>query len=92
MGDTVRVVSAFQNVAASHLQELSGDVFVCGSDPEAREAVVRIAQGLVGLTAWHADSIDNSVVAEALTSVRIFINKKYAIDGAGIRVAGKRLI
>lgn len=93
LGDTVRVVSAFQNIAASHLrsdhlQDLSGDVLVCGNDPGARETVVRVAQDL-GLTAWHAGPIDNSVVAEALTSVLIFMNKRYEMDGAGIRIVGK---
>lgn len=93
LGEDVRVVSAFQNIAAAHLrsdnlQDLAGDVLVCGNDPEARETVVVIARDL-GLTAWHAGPIDNSAVAEALTSVLIFINKRYGMDGAGIRVVGK---
>ena len=41
------------------------------------------------LRAWHAGAIDNSVVAEALTSVLIFLNKKYQLDGAGIRITGE---
>ena len=63
------------------------DVLVSGDDPEARERVVEIAER-IGLKAWHAGPIDNSVVAEALTSVLIFMNRKYAFDGAGIRVVG----
>jgi hypothetical protein len=31
----------------------------------------------------------NSVAAEALTSILIFINKTYSVDGAGIRITGK---
>lgn len=94
LGDGVRVVSAFQNVAAAHLNsehlaERSGDVLVCGNDPEAREAVIGLARDL-GLTAWHAGPIDNSVVAESLTSVLIFLNKKYGFQGAGIRIIGER--
>lgn len=90
LGEGVRVVSAFQNIAAAHLQsehprELSGDVLVCGNDPAARDAVVRIAED-IGLTAWHAGPIDNSTVPEALTSVLIYMNKRYGLDGAGIRI------
>jgi hypothetical protein len=31
------------------------------------------------------------VVAEALTSVLIFMNKRYGMGGAGIRIAGAKL-
>lgn len=93
LGENVRVVSAFQNIAAAHLQhdrlnEVSCDVLVCGNDAAARGVVVEIAEDL-GLQAWHAGPIDNSAVAEALTSVLIFINKKYALEGAGIRIVTK---
>jgi NADPH-dependent F420 reductase len=92
LGDGVRVVSAFQNVAAAHLRHdrlgaSACDVLVSGNDPGARDSVVEIAEK-IGLKAWHAGPIDNSVVAEALTSVLIFMNKKYELDGAGIRVVG----
>jgi len=91
LGDDVRVVSAFQNVAAAHLQHDTAhdcDVLVCGNDREAREVVVELAK-TIGLRAWHAGPLDNSAVAEALTSVLIFLNKFYRIDGAGIRITGK---
>lgn len=92
LGDGVRVVSAFQNIAAAHLRsgkqdEEDCDVLVCGNDPEARQVVVDLAQ-TIGLKAWHAGAIDNSAVAEGLTSILIFLNKKYKIDGAGIRITG----
>jgi hypothetical protein len=41
------------------------------------------------MTGWHAGRIDNSAIAEALTSGLIFINGKYNIDGAGIRITGR---
>ncbi|CAG4883603.1 NADPH-dependent F420 reductase [Georgfuchsia toluolica] len=92
LGENVRVVSAFQNVAAAHLQDDGAhlddcDVLVTGNDADAREVVVRLA-AKIGFKAWHAGSIDNSAVAEALTSVLIFMNKRYGIDGAGIHVTG----
>lgn len=91
LGEDVRVVSAFQNVAAAHLADLEHDidcdVLVCGNDKEARALVIGLAED-ASMKAWHAGRIDNSAVAEALTSVLIFINGSYKIDGAGIRITG----
>jgi NADPH-dependent F420 reductase len=91
LGDAVRVVSAFQNVSAHHLddldQDVDCDVLVCGDDASARETVIGLA-GDIGLTAWHAGPIVNSAAAEALTSVMIFINRHYKAPGSGIRVTG----
>jgi NADPH-dependent F420 reductase len=93
LGEGVRVVSAFQNVAAAHMQSSRErfedcDVLVAGNDADARETVVNLA-GKIGFKAWHAGGIDNSAVAEALTSVLIFINKRYGISGAGIHITGR---
>ena len=90
LGPGVRVVSAFHNVAATHLHDAHQhdcDVFVFGNDKDARETIVKLAQD-IGFKAWHAGAIENSVVAETLTSVLIFINKHYGIDGAGIKLIG----
>jgi hypothetical protein len=92
LGKGVRVVSAFQSVAATHLDdldhEINCDVLVCGNDPEARETVVQLALD-AGMKAWHAGVIANSIVAEAMTSSLIFINNRYKIDGAGLRITGQ---
>ena len=92
LGKAVRVVSAFQSVAATHLDDLEHeidcDVLVCGNDPEAREVVVELASD-ADMKAWHAGVIANSVVAEAMTSSLIFMNNRYKIDGAGLRITGK---
>lgn len=92
LGADVRVVSAFQNVAAAHLNADDAhlddcDVLVSGNDKDAREVVVQLAEEL-GMKAWHAGPIDNSVVAESLTSVLIFMNKRYKLPGAGIKITG----
>ena len=64
LGDGVRVVSAFQNISASHLvdlkHEIDCDVLVCGDDADAREAVVRLAVA-AGMLAWHAGPLANAV-------------------------------
>ena len=92
LGEAVRVVSAFQSVAATHLDDLEHeidcDVLVCGNDPEAREIVVGLASD-ANMKAWHAGVIANSIVAEAMTSSLIFMNNRYKIDGAGLRITGK---
>ncbi len=92
LGEDVRVVSAFQNVAADHLADVEHDVdcdvLVCGNDKAAREAVVGLVEA-AGMKGWHAGPVDNSAAAEALTSVLIFLNRTYGIDGAGIRITGE---
>ena len=91
LGESVKVVSAFQNVAAHVLDDLSStvdcDVLVCGNDIEARETVIELAAA-IGVRAIHAGSIANSAAAEALTSVLISINSRYKLRGAGIRITG----
>lgn len=89
LGESVRVVSAFQNVAAHHLQEghaLDCDVLVCGDDKEARAQVITLVEA-AGMRGFHAGSIANAAAAEALTSLLIFINKQYSCH-AGIRITG----
>lgn len=91
LGTGVRVVSAFQDVAAHKLAQLDlaidCDVLVTGDDVEAREQAIRLVEA-AGLRGWHAGPIANSAAAEALTSVLIHINRRYKIDGAGIRITG----
>lgn len=89
LGEEVRVVSAFQNVAAHHLQEGQGmecDVLVCGNSKEARAAVVGLVEA-AGMRGFHGGAINNSVAAESLTSLLIFINKQYKCH-AGIKITG----
>ena len=88
-GENVKVVSAFQNVAANHLQEGKGldcDVLVCGDNKEARGEVIKLVEA-AGLRGFHAGSIANAAAVEAMTSLLIFINKQYNCH-AGIRVTG----
>ena len=90
LGEGVRVVSAFQNVAAHRLQAnetIDCDVLITGDDRAARESVVALAAAL-GLRGIEAGPLANSVAAEALTSVLIGINRRYKVEGAGIRITG----
>ena len=91
LGPGVRVVSAFQNVSAELLNQLGQsvdcDVLVCGDDREARTQVIALAQD-AGMRAFHAGPLANSVVAEALTSVLIAINRQYKVKHSGIAITG----
>ncbi|MNY80063.1 hypothetical protein D3C86_2209570 [compost metagenome] len=42
----------------------------------------------IGLRGLHGGSLASSAAAEALTSILIFMNKTYKVDGAGIRITG----
>ena len=89
LGEEVSVVSAFQNVAAAHLQEGKGvecDVLVCGNKKAAREEVIKLVEA-AGMRGFHAGMINNAAAAEALTSVLIAINKQYSCH-AGIKISG----
>ena len=90
LGEDVRVVSAFHNVAAHKLIQdidVGCDVLVFGDDKAARGEVIGLV-GDCGLRGIHAGALVNSAAAEAMTSILIFINKTYKVDGAGIQVTG----
>lgn len=89
--EATRLVAAFQNVSAQHLadrdHQIECDVMVCSDDAEARGLVVALASD-AGLRAFEAGPLDNAAAADALTSVLIWINRKYHAKGAGIRITG----
>jgi len=91
LGEDVRVVSAFQNVSAHHLNDLDHtidcDVLVSGDDPAARETAIGLAAD-IGLRGVHAGPIVNSAAAEAITSILIAMNMRYKVPGTGIRITG----
>jgi hypothetical protein len=90
LGAEVTVVSAFHNVAAHKLatdQTIECDVLVFGDQRAARERVISLVEDC-GLRGLHGGALCNSAAAEALTSVLIFINRTYSVDGAGIRITG----
>jgi NADPH-dependent F420 reductase len=91
LGDAARIVAAFHNVAAHKLAEdapVACDVLVFGDDRAARASVIGLAED-AGLRGLHAGALVNSAAAEALTSVLIFLNKTYQVDGAGIQITGQ---
>ena len=90
LGPGVRVVSAFQNVAAAVLDsdhEIDCDVLVTGNDAEACAIVTALAAD-AGMRAFHAGPIENSVAVEGITSILITLNRRYKVGHAGIRITG----
>ncbi len=91
LGPDVRVVTAFQNVSAVHLQDsdhpVACDVLVCSDDAQAKEDVIRLAQA-AGMRGLDAGPLANSVAVEALTPVLLYLNRRYKVPGAGIVITG----
>ena len=91
LGESATLTSAFHNVAAHKLatdEDVDCDVLVFGDDKHARQSVIELAQR-AGLRGLHAGALVNSAAAEALTSILIFMNKTYGVDGAGLRITGE---
>jgi NADPH-dependent F420 reductase len=91
LGSDVRVVSAFQNVSAVKLKnpdaDVMCDVLVTGDDEAAKNETIQLVEA-AGMKGIDAGPLANAVVAESLTTILIYINKKYKVKGAGIRITG----
>lgn len=90
-GAGVRVVAALHSISHTKLKkldsEIESDVLVCGDDAEAKAETIRLIEAL-GMRGIDAGSLRNSVAAESLAAVLIYINKAYGAKGAGIRITG----
>jgi len=91
VGPGVRVVAAFQNIAAGHLRDLTWetdcDVLVAGDDKEAKRIAAKLAAAS-GFFAVDAGPLANASVLEGLTAVLIGINVRHKITDGGIRITG----
>jgi hypothetical protein len=89
LGDQVKVVTAFQNISATHLKKLDApihcDVLVCSDDELAKQVGMQLVAD-AGMKAWDAGPLDNAVVVEGLTAILLGINKRHKVKGAGIRI------
>lgn len=90
LGEGVRLVAGFHNVAAHKLAQdiaVECDILVFSDEKAARAEIVALADA-IGLRGIHGGALVNAAAAEAMTSLLIFINKNYQVDGAGIRITG----
>lgn len=91
LGPETRVVSAFQNIAADTLADLSTpfdcDVLVCGNDREAKSVVIGLI-GRMGIRALDAGPLKMTRVVEEMTPLLIALNRRYHSTRAGLRITG----
>jgi len=90
LAGTARVQAAFHNVSAAKLHSsgpVDCDVLVFGDEQAARAVVIELANA-AGARGVDGGPLANSAAAEALTSVLIGINRRYKVEGAGIRITG----
>ncbi|MFN8378567.1 MAG: NADPH-dependent F420 reductase [Anaerolineae bacterium] len=91
LGEGVRIVSAFQNVSAEKMVAadtyVDCDVLITGDDEEAKTDVLKLVEA-AGMRGVDAGPLANAAAAESLTPVLLYINKKYGVKGAGIRITG----
>ena len=88
----VPVVSAFHNVSADVLQDLSAkpdcDILICGDDTAAKERVAALVRLIPGLRAVDAGALEMSRTVESLTALLIGLNRRYKVPHCGIRITG----
>jgi hypothetical protein len=91
LGEGVRVVSAFQNISATHLKDLAWepdcDVLVTGDDKAAKTVAIELAN-VAGFYGIDAGPLANSSVVEGLTALLIGINARHKVKGSGVRITG----
>ena len=91
LGDSTRVVAAFQNVSAHELRHIDHaidcDVLVCGNDREARQTVMQLVEQM-GLHAVDAGLAYQARVVEGITALLIGLNIRHKVKGSGVRISG----
>lgn len=91
LGETVKVVAAFQNVSAHELRHhehaIDCDVLICGNDRDARQTVMRLVEQM-GLHPVDAGLAYNARVIEGITALLIGLNIRHKVKGSGVRITG----
>ena len=88
----VKLVSAFNNVSAYQLNQLSQavecDVLVCGDDEDTKRTVAELVKAIPGLRYIDAGRLENSRTIEQLTALLVNLNIRHKIKNAGLRITG----
>ena len=88
----VKVVSAFNNISAASLtnipQDVQCDCLISGDDPEAKKAVMELAEKIPGVKAIDCGALENARVVEKITAMLINLNIRNKVKLAGIRITG----
>ncbi len=89
------VLSAFHNVSAEALQDLSltpdCDILVCGDDAAAKQTLFPLVKLIPGLRPIDAGPLEMSRVVESITALLISVNRRYKVHHCGIRITGLEL-
>jgi len=89
---TVSVVTAFNNVSAELLKDLSKtvdcDVLVCSDDENAKKIVLDLVKGIMGARGFDAGALENSRTIEQVTALLVSLNIRYKVKSAGLRITG----
>ncbi|HZD18140.1 MAG TPA: NADPH-dependent F420 reductase [Actinomycetota bacterium] len=89
----VRMVAAFHTVSGEQLQALDrpmdSDVFVCGTDKQAKVIVGELIDRIPDLRWVDAGDLTQARIVEAMTALLISVNRAYKIHDAGFRVTGR---
>ena len=92
MPKDVKLVTAFNNVSAEMLNDLSKqvdcDVLVCGRDDDAKKMVLALAQAIPGVRGIDAGPIENSRTIEQITALLVSLNIRHGVKSAGLRITG----
>ena len=87
-----KLVSAFNNISAESLNDLSKqvdcDVLVCGDDADAKKVVLDMARAIPGVHGIDAGPLSNSRSIEQLTALLVSLNIRYGVKSAGLRITG----
>lgn len=87
----VEVISAFHNVSASLLADLSQpvdcDVLVCGDAKTAKLRLKGLVEAIAGCRFVDAGPLSNSRTVEAMTALLIGLNIRYKTH-SGVRITG----
>ena len=88
----VKLVTAFNNVSAEMLNDLSKevecDVLICGRDEDAKKIVMEMARSIPGVRGIDAGPLENSRTIEQVTALLVSLNVRHGVKSAGIRITG----
>jgi len=88
----VPVVSAFHNVSAEMLHDLTltldCDILICGDEAAAKERLSALVKLIPGLRPLDAGPLEMSRVVESMTALMISLNRRYKTHHSGIRITG----
>ena len=92
LGKEARVVSAFCNISAASLTNISEDVecdcLISGDDSDANAPVMELARKIPGVKAIECGPLENARIVEKITPLLINLIIRNKIKLAGIRITG----